>query len=88
VSALEDAVSAALDADALMRALDAVAGRRLLGVVPSYDCIELVFTDGEPRGNLVSIYVRGRMAGRVAFGGVDDPVGYAQRNHAARWASA
>ena len=71
-----------LDVNALVRALDAVEGRRFLGAVYGGDCLELVF-EGERGGNLVSIYVEGRRAGAVALGGVAGPAGYARS--CSRW---
>jgi hypothetical protein len=78
-----------LDRPTLVRALRKVAGRRFLGVIEVYDCIELVFDDGEPGGNLVTVYTEGRPAGHVALGGVADPDEYVLAYEASlRWESA
>jgi hypothetical protein len=64
------------NAEALLRALDQVAGRCFLGaVIGGDDGIELVFS-GEQGENLLTIYVGGPRVGQVVLGGVADPAGY------------
>jgi hypothetical protein len=67
-----------LDQAALVDALRQVTGRRFIGVVNDDYSAELVFEDGPPgSGNLVTVFSFGHWAGRVSFGGVTDPYGYA-----------
>src|SRR4051812_47598151 len=68
----------ALDTLALVRALCRVTGRRFLGVVDGLDCLELVY-EGEHGRNLITVYTEGWRAGRVSFGGLDSPEGYAEQ---------
>lgn len=66
-----------LDHFGLVRLFRELEGRRFLGVVDCDGCVELVFDDSRPGGNLVSIYTdNGRHTGRVALGGVADPTDY------------
>lgn len=68
-----------LDHCGLVRLFRELEGRRLLGVVDCDGCVELVFDDSRPGGNLVSIFTDyGRHTGRVALGGVADPAEYAR----------
>jgi hypothetical protein len=70
-----------LDGPRLARLFERVAGRRLLGVVLTNGCLELVFSDERPGGNLISIYTDyGRHTGLVSLGGVVDSEG-----HVAGW---
>jgi hypothetical protein len=47
-----------------------LAGRRLIGAVDGFECVELVFEyDEDHAGNLVSIFTDGPRRGLVAFGG-------------------
>jgi hypothetical protein len=58
-----------LDHDGLIRLLQQVAGRRLVGVADGLRCVELVFDDPDDcGGNLVSIFTGGYYRGHVALG--------------------
>lgn len=58
-----------LDLDGLVALFRQVAGRKFIGPVDGYDCLELVFEDPDDRGgNLVSIYTEGRYRGNVFLG--------------------
>ena len=66
-----------LDHGGLVDLFSQLAGRRLLGVIDCRDCVELVFEDSGPGGNLVTIFTdAGRHTGRVALGGVSAPESY------------
>jgi hypothetical protein len=70
-----------LDTSGLIAAVVSVTGRRLLGVIDCEGCIELVLADTRPNErNLVSIPTSGSSVGRVLFGAVADPEGYASRS--------
>ncbi len=68
-----------LDTDQMVEAFRHVTGRRLLGVVESTGCVELVFENGESHPcNLVCFNLYETYE-KVSFGGVDDPESYAER---------
>ncbi len=65
-----------LDREGLIRLFRRVSGRRLVGVVDGFDCVELVFEDPDGIGeNLVSVFTDGRRLGNVCLGFVArDPI--------------
>lgn len=66
-----------LDHRGLVNLFGQLCGRRFLGVVDCGDCVELVFDDALPGGNLVTIFTdSGRDTGLVALGGVAKPEAY------------
>jgi hypothetical protein len=72
------------DVDGLVRLLREVAGRRFVGPVDGYGCVELVFDDagGGESGNLLTIFTEGEWRGLVALGFVSRELidsGYADR---------
>lgn len=71
-----------LDREGLLRLFQRVAGRRLIGAVDGFDCVELVFEDPDSAGqNLVTIYTDQHERGQVLLGFVSQELidaGYGQ----------
>jgi hypothetical protein len=77
-----------LDQRGLLGLFDELTGRKLVGAVDGFDCVELVFDDPERRGgNLVSIFTGGTHKGRIAHGFVSQDLiaaGYVSRDRERR----
>jgi hypothetical protein len=57
------------DTAGLLALFRRVAGRRLVGAVDGFGCVELVFDDPDGQGgNLVTVFTEGGRAGIVALG--------------------
>ena len=66
-----------LDHAGLVEIFGRLSGRRFVGVIDCGDCVELVFEDAGPGGNLVTVFTdAGRHTGRVALGGVSEAEAY------------